>query len=281
MFLVSPGDGDVIVTDPSFEANRWFTPARGTEGWEPSFQDYDRLVGSAHVVYGSAAMDMAVVEIQALHRDSSVDLTYSFDGGGTFGTDSTATFSASSSPPGPLDLRVQGSDGSALTLEPVDFRWDAPDVVPQAGDDAYRGGQKGGIVEFFGWPHADVLDECAFLADAGYMGAKFFPPQEQVMSAEPFQNDLNPWYFMYQPMSYRLGGRMGTRDDLRRAVHGCRGLGVRAYADAVLNHMVSAADPCRPLPASVCRSVTEPASPPPECPGIAEVRNCIRDPRSA
>lgn len=61
-------------------------------------------------------------------------------------------------------------------------------VAPIAGDTAYRGGQKGAIVEFFGWPHADIAQECAFLANAGYMGAKFFPVQEQVMSTQPFQS---------------------------------------------------------------------------------------------
>eukprot|EP00421_Protoceratium_reticulatum_P044572 CAMPEP_0168449896 /NCGR_PEP_ID=MMETSP0228-20121227/47835_1 /TAXON_ID=133427 /ORGANISM="Protoceratium reticulatum, Strain CCCM 535 (=CCMP 1889)" /LENGTH=38 /DNA_ID= /DNA_START= /DNA_END= /DNA_ORIENTATION= len=37
----------------------------------------------------------------------------------------------------------------------------------------------------------------------GYLGVKVFPLMEQVMSTEPFQNFLNPWYFMYQPVSYR------------------------------------------------------------------------------
>jgi alpha-amylase len=68
------------------------------------------------------------------------------------------------------------------------------------------------------------------------MGAKLFPAQEQVMSYETFSNDLNPWYFAYQPVSYRLQGRMGSRDDLRNAINTCRKLGVRMYADAVINH---------------------------------------------
>ena len=42
---------------------------------------------------------------------------------------------------------------------------------------------------------------------------------------------------MYQPVSYRLQGRMGSRDDLRNLIYTCRQLGVRLYADAVINHM--------------------------------------------
>jgi hypothetical protein len=65
------------------------------------------------------------------------------------------------------------------------------------------------------WPHTDVAKECAVLAKMGYLGVKLFPAQEQLMSFETFSGDLNPWYFAYQPVSYRLQGRMGTRDQLR------------------------------------------------------------------
>lgn len=51
---------------------------------------------------------------------------------------------------------------------------------------------------------------------------------------------------MYQPMSYRLGGRMGSRADLRQAIHTCRSLGVRTYADAVINHMVGGGNDANP-----------------------------------
>ncbi len=44
----------------------------------------------------------------------------------------------------------------------------------------------------------------------------------------------------YQPVSYNLDGRMGTREDLRRLIQTCRGYGVRVYIDAVLNHFTGA-----------------------------------------
>ena len=75
------------------------------------------------------------------------------------------------------------------------------------------------------------------LGKAGYLGAKFFPVHEQLASSQPYQNEMNPWYFMYQPVSYRLQGRGGTRDELRAAIAKCRSYGVRSYADAVVNHM--------------------------------------------
>ena len=69
------------------------------------------------------------------------------------------------------------------------------------------------------------------------MGVKVYPMQEQVMSNEPFQNIMkfvlphqhetgiicfSPWYFMYQPVSYQLQGRMGSRDELRAMIQTCR-----------------------------------------------------------
>lgn len=92
----------------------------------------------------------------------------------------------------------------------------------------------------------DIMQECAFLSQAGYLGAKLFPVQEQLMAQQPFQGYLNPWYFMYQPVSYRLHGRMGTRDQLRAMIQTCRAQGVRVYADAVINHMTGGGNDASP-----------------------------------
>lgn len=90
----------------------------------------------------------------------------------------------------------------------------------------------------FGWPYADIKQECESLGQAGWMGVKVFPPQEQVMSNEwPQNGELNPWYFYYQPVSYKLHGRHGTREELRDMIQTCRENNVRVYADAVVNHM--------------------------------------------
>mmetsp|Transcript_90898 Transcript_90898/g.283187 ORF Transcript_90898/g.283187 Transcript_90898/m.283187 type:complete len:639 (+) Transcript_90898:53-1969(+) len=225
--------GNAIETSPSFEDHRWFTPVKGDEGYQASFQDYGKLVAHAHVTYSDSSMTAASVEVIALHKDKSAKLTYVF--AGKEQDSSQASFAKGDSQKGPLSIAVKASDGSHIDLEPVDFRWNAAEIADREGD--YRKGQKGAVVEMFGWPHADVEKECADLAKMGYMGVKVFPVQEQILSTEPFNNVMNPWYFMYQPVSYRLQGRMGSRDDLRKMISACRSVGVRVYADAVVNHM--------------------------------------------
>lgn len=135
-----------------------------------------------------------------------------------------------------------------IELDPIDFVWNAPAVSLNSANSKgdYRDGQKGAIVELFMWPHTDVGKECEMLGKMGYMGVKLFPAQEQVFSYETFNNDLNPWYFAYQPVSYRLQGRMGSRDQLRDAIAQCRQAGVRVYADAVLNHMTGGGNDANP-----------------------------------
>jgi len=136
-----------------------------------------------------------------------------------------------------LTVKATDKDGKdySISLEPLNFVWQAP-AVNQS--DAYQKGQKGAIVEMFGWPHDDVKAECEMLAKAGYMGVKVFPAMESVFSYEwPQNGELNPWWFYYQPVSYKLEGRQGTREQLRDMIKTCRSMGVRVYADAVVNHM--------------------------------------------
>lgn len=232
--------GNAIVTDPSFEDHRWYTPGPTEKDYRPSFQSYNVLAAHVHLKYSSDRKSVTA-EVLADHRDKK-DLKYIIDG--VEQTSNTFKFS-SSSDHGPYSVVVKGADGSKIELDPIDFVWDAPTVVNKENGD-YRNGQKGAVVELFMWPHTDVAKECSMLSKMGYMGVKLFPAMEQVMSLETFSNDLNPWYFAYQPVSYRLQGRMGTRDDLRTAIQTCRSLGVRVYADAVINHMTGGGNDANP-----------------------------------
>jgi alpha-amylase len=216
-----------------WNSRRWQTPPTSDPAWIPSFQSYRNLVGYAVISY-SLDRTSATVTVQTLTRDPAAKLVYQFGPSAKFQPANSAKFFAASDH-GPLVITVQcPSSGDVLVLEDVDFIWDAA-ALPAPVASAPT---KSAIVEMFGWPYDDLAAECEMIGKAGYTGVKVFPPQESILSDVWLQNGvLNPWYFMYQPVSYRLSGRSGSRAQLRSMIQTCRKFGVRVYADAVMNHM--------------------------------------------
>ena len=138
-----------------------------------------------------------------------LDLTFYFDGEGQ--KSNSKVFDSSYTRE--LKVVINATSGESLVLDDVDFVWNSAPLKTSKFDT--QNGQRGAIVELFGWPDDDIAKECKFIGEAGYMGVKVFQHQEQVMSYQPFNDYMNPWYFMYQPVSYRLNGRMGNRTQLR------------------------------------------------------------------
>ena len=225
--------GSQFHANEGLEKRRWQTPKPGSKGYQSSYQDYHSLVGYADIRYTNPTRTEADVCIVALTR-TNAKLQYFFNE--VAQADNCKRFSSAYK--SQVNLKVTGSDGTTLTIPSVDLNWNAESLKSRAGD--YRNGQKGAIAEMFGWPHKDVEKECQLLASAGYLGVKLFPIHEQLMSHQPFNNVLNPWYFMYQPVSYNLDGRAGTREELQSLIKKCRSLGVRVYVDVILNHFTGA-----------------------------------------
>ncbi|GAB9466339.1 hypothetical protein Gpo141_00003717 [Globisporangium polare] len=221
----------------SDEARRWQTPPRNAATWSTEYQDYRSLTGYAHVVYAADRLSATVTARTFLRANATC--TYTFNSV----TQSSPQFTATSALKVDLLIKVEctaTSNGEKWTLglDPVNFVWQANAVNQPAG---MEGGQRGAVVDFFGWPYADIEAECKdFLGKAGYMGVKIPPPQESLFSNQwTFEDQRNPWYITYQPVSYRLYSRLGSRSELRSMVQTCRANGVRVYADAVVNHMAS------------------------------------------
>jgi alpha-amylase len=90
------------------------------------------------------------------------------------------------------------------------------------------------LVHLFEWTWADVATECeTYLGPNGYRAVQISPPQEHIVLPDYGY----PWWQRYQPVSYQLESRSGSRAELQDMINRCRDVGVAIYADAVINHM--------------------------------------------
>ena len=143
----------------SADRRRWQTPPKGDAAYVDTFQDYSDLIGYADVQYNSART-AAVVTVNTASKTGE-KLSYSF--GGT--VQSSPIFQVTSSLTSTLAITVTSAGGKTLVLEPLNFVWQ--NVALTAAQSTFSSGQKGAIVELFGWPYNDIAKECAFIGKAG------------------------------------------------------------------------------------------------------------------
>ncbi|QYF95402.1 alpha amylase C-terminal domain-containing protein [Massilia sp. PAMC28688] len=88
-------------------------------------------------------------------------------------------------------------------------------------------------VNLFEWKYTDIEQECVrALKPAGFSAIQISVPSEA-------KGNTNNWWERYQPVSYKLDGRLGTRQQLANMVATCRNNGIAIYADVVLGHMAN------------------------------------------
>ncbi|MGW7242081.1 alpha-amylase [Streptomyces sp. NPDC054804] len=82
----------------------------------------------------------------------------------------------------------------------------------------------------FEWKYASVAKECtATLGPAGYGYVQVSPPAEHIQGSQ--------WWTSYQPVSYKIAGRLGDRTAFQNMVNTCHTAGVKVVVDTVINHM--------------------------------------------
>ncbi len=109
----------------------------------------------------------------------------------------------------------------------------APDTP--TGEPASWAEGAGAVVHLFEWKWTDVARECVeVLGPAGYSAVQVSPPSENHIIGG------RPWWERYQPVSYQLETRSGSRSEFADMVSRCKSAGVDVYVDAVINHMTDA-----------------------------------------
>ncbi|MFG2724931.1 alpha-amylase family protein [Streptomyces canus] len=102
-------------------------------------------------------------------------------------------------------------------------------LAPQA---AYASppGTKDVTAVLFEWNFASVAKECTnTLGPAGYGSVQVSPPAEHIQGSQ--------WWTSYQPVSYKIAGRLGDATAFKNMVSTCHAAGVKVVVDTVINHM--------------------------------------------
>ncbi|MFJ1895285.1 MULTISPECIES: carbohydrate-binding module family 20 domain-containing protein [unclassified Streptomyces] len=103
-------------------------------------------------------------------------------------------------------------------------------VVPATNAQASAPGTKDVTAVLFEWKFDSVAKACTeSLGPAGYGYVQVSPPQEHIQGGQ--------WWTSYQPVSYRIAGRLGDRASFAGMVSACHSAGVKVVADSVINHM--------------------------------------------
>ncbi|GAA2928374.1 carbohydrate-binding module family 20 domain-containing protein [Streptomyces enissocaesilis] len=105
-------------------------------------------------------------------------------------------------------------------------------VAPAGTAQAAPPGVKDVTAVLFEWKFDSVAKECTrTLGPAGYGSVQVSPPQEHIQGGQ--------WWTSYQPVSYKIAGRLGDRAAFANMVSACHGAGVKVVADSVINHMAA------------------------------------------
>ncbi|WP_137843097.1 alpha-amylase family protein [Microbacterium sp. 2FI] len=91
-------------------------------------------------------------------------------------------------------------------------------------------------IQLFQLPWVSIAEECEeTLGPNGFAWVLTSPPNEHIVRDE--------WWASYQPVSYAVESRLGTRDEFADMVARCDAAGVAIIADAVINHMTGQDSP--------------------------------------
>ncbi|WP_030932392.1 alpha-amylase [Streptomyces sp. NRRL S-646] len=105
-------------------------------------------------------------------------------------------------------------------------------VMTPTSADATPPGTKDVTAVLFEWNFASVAKECTnTLGPAGYGYVQVSPPAEHIQGSQ--------WWTSYQPVSYRIAGRLGDATAFKNMIDTCHAAGVKVVVDTVINHMTS------------------------------------------
>lgn len=103
-------------------------------------------------------------------------------------------------------------------------------ATPDSSSNDAATAESGAGVQLFQRPWVSIAEDCeTVIGPAGFDWILTSPPNEHIAGEQ--------WWTSYQPVSYDIESKLGTREEFADMVQRCNAVGVDIIADAVINHM--------------------------------------------
>lgn len=141
-------------------------------------------------------------------------------------------------------MLIEKSGSSSSAESETNNPTSIPPIPPQQSPPSVDELPRTVFVHLFSWKWTDIEKECVnFLGPNGFSAVQVSPVNEHMehtlIKDIVDVGDWNPWWARYQPVSYKIESRSGSREEFISMVQTCKSVGVGVYVDAVLNHMAA------------------------------------------
>lgn len=101
--------------------------------------------------------------------------------------------------------------------------------------------EDGPILHAWNWYFKDVTEHMAEIAEAGYKSVQVSPVQKE-KKVENGLPKLSNWWALYQPVNFKIGNILGTREEFKEMCDTAHKYGVNIIVDVVSNHLANESD---------------------------------------
>ena len=96
------------------------------------------------------------------------------------------------------------------------------------------------MLHLFQWEIKDIINVLNKVKEQGFTAIL-------ITSVQPFknENEIDKWYWIYQPLALKISNRFGTKEDLIELCSKANKIGLKVYVDIIVTHMASANNPMK------------------------------------
>lgn len=93
----------------------------------------------------------------------------------------------------------------------------------------------GVVFHAWNWSFDEITKNLKAIKDAGYTAVQTSP----VQPTKEYTDRASNWWLLYQPMDFKVGNLLGTRNEFKKMVSTAKDSGIHVIVDVVLNHLAN------------------------------------------